>query len=82
MKKNLNPGDYWGLVSKNEVFWASFENASLDFDEICPKVEKYGLSSFEANLYARKNLDLKIIHLILLRTIGLRKLKVFELRYE
>ena len=40
------------------------------------------MSSFEANMYVRKNLDLKIIHLILLRTIGLRKLKVFELRYE
>ena len=29
-----------------------------------------------------KNLDLKIIRLIPWRTIGLRKLKVFELRYE
>ena len=42
---------------------------------------EYGLSSFETNLYVRKNLDLKIIHLIL-RTIVLRKLKFFELRYE
>ena len=69
-------------MSKNEVFWAYFEDASLDIDEIWPKVAEYGLSSFEANLYVRKNLDLKIIHSILLRTIGLRKLKVFELRYE
>ena len=50
-----------------------------DFDEIWPKVSEYGLSSFEAYLYVRKNLDLKIIHLIPLRTIGLRKLKVFSL---
>ena len=69
-------------MSKNEVFWAQFENASLDFDEIWPKVAEYGLSSFQANLYAKKNLDLKIINLILLRTIGLRKLKVFEIKYE
>ena len=40
------------------------ENASLDFDEIWPKVAEYGLSSFEVSLYVRKNLDLKIIHLI------------------
>ena len=50
------------------------ENASLDFDEICPKVIEYGLSSFDSSLYVRKNLDLKIIHLIPLRTIGLRNL--------
>ena len=43
---------------------------------------EYDLSSFEANLYVRKNLDLKIIHLIPYRTIGLRKLNDFELRYE
>ena len=61
-------------MSKNEVFWAYFENASLDFDEIWTKAAGYGLSSFEANLYVRKNLDLKIIHLIPYRTIGLRKL--------
>ena len=68
-----------GLVSKNEVFgiiWKRF----IRFAEIWPKVAEYGLSSFEANLYVRKDLDVKIIHLILLRTIGLRK--VFELRYE
>ena len=60
----------------------NLRTGSSDFDEIWPKVAEYGLSSFEANLYVRKNLDLKIIYLILLRTIGLRKLKVFELRYE
>ena len=71
-------------MSNNEVFgqWEFFENFSLDFNEISPKVAEYGLSSFKANLYVWKNLDLKIIHLIPLRTIGLRKLKVFELRYE
>ena len=63
-------------------FWAKFENAPLDFDEIWPKLAGYSLSSFDENLYVRKNLDLKIIHLIFLRTIGLRKLKVFELRCE
>ena len=39
---------------KNRVFWALIENASLDFDEIWPKVAEYGLSFFEANLYVRK----------------------------
>ena len=68
-------------MAKNQPFLTQLPNATLDFDEIWPKVAEYGLSSFDANLYVRKNLDLKIIHLILLKTIGLRKLKVFELRY-
>ena len=41
-------------MSKNEVFWALFENAILDFGEIWLKVAEYGLSSSEANLYVRK----------------------------
>ena len=53
-----------------------------DFDEIWPKVAEYGLSSFAANGCTWKNLVLKIIFLIPWRTIGLRKLNVFELRYE
>ena len=54
----------------------------MSIDEIWPKVAEYGLSYFQANLYVRKNLDLKIIHLIPLRTIGLKELIVFELKYE
>ena len=54
------------------------QSATSDFDEILPKVAEY-LSSFEANMYVKKNLDLKIIHFIPWRTIGLRKLKVLSL---
>ena len=57
-------------------------NGPSDFDAIWPKVGEYGLSSYGIEMYAGKILDLEIIHFILLRTIGLRKLKVFELRYE
>ena len=42
------------------------------------KVGEYGLSSYGIGLYGRKILDLEIIHL----TIGLRKLKVVELKHE
>ena len=58
------------------------QNATSDFDETWSKVGEYGLSSYGIGLYARKSLDLEIIHLISWITIGLRKLKVFELRYE
>ena len=55
---------------------------SSDFNEIWPKVAEYGFPSFATNVYTWKNLDLKIIHLIPQRTIGLRKRKVFDIRYE
>ena len=61
---------------------AYLENRASDFDEIWPKVAGYGLLSFATNEYTWKNLDLKIIQLIPWRKIGLRKLKVFETRYE
>ena len=85
MKKNLNPGDYRGLVAKTSqksTFFPYVKNATSDFDETCPKVGEYGLSSYGKGLYAGKILDLEIIHLIPWRAIGLRKLKVFELSYE
>ena len=62
-----NKGDYEGLSLK-------LENGPSDFVEVWPKVSEYGLSSFATNGYTWKNLDLKIIQLIPLRTIGLRKL--------
>ena len=57
------------------------------WDELIPgvlfySILFYGLSSNGIGLYAGKILDLEIIHLIPWRTIGLRKLKVVELRYE
>ena len=45
-------------------FGHNLKTLLLDFDEIWPKVAEYGLSSFEANPYVRKNPDLKIIHLM------------------
>ena len=53
------------------------QNATSNFDETWSKVEEYGIG-----LYAGKIFDLEIIHLIPWRTIGLRKLKFVELRYE
>ena len=67
---------------KNQLFLPYFQNATSEFDETWPKVGEYGLASYGIGLYAWKILDLEIIHLIPWRTIGLRKLKVFELRYE
>ena len=69
-------------MAKSHIFCTKLPNDTLDFDETWPKVWEYGLSSYDIGLYAGKILDLEIIHLIPWRTIGLRKLKVFELRYE
>ena len=61
-------------IGQKSTFLVYLENATSDFDEIWPKVAGYGLSSYGIGLYAGKILDLEIIHLIPLRTIGLRKL--------
>ena len=69
-------------MAQKSAFPPYLQNATSEFGETWPKVGEYGLSSYGKGLYGRKILDLKIIHLIPWRTIGLRKLKVFELRYE
>ena len=61
-------------MGQKSPFLSYLPNATSDFDETWPKVEGYGLSSYGIGLYAGKILDLEIIHLIRLRTIGLRKL--------
>ena len=84
LKKTLNLRivDQCENWSKNQHFMPYFQTATSDFDETWPKVAGYGLSSYGIGLYPGKILDLEIIHLIPLRTIGLRKLQVFKLRYE
>ena len=69
-------------LGQKSAFLPYLQNATSDFDESWPKVGEYGLSLNGIGLYAGKILDLEIIHLIPWRTIKLRKLKAFELRYE
>ena len=69
-------------MGQKSAFSPYLQNATSEFGEIWPKVGGYGLSSNSIGLYVGKILDLEIIYLIPWRTIGLRKLKVFELRYE
>ena len=71
----LTPWPPYCLIFVNfQLFLPYFQNATSEFDETWPKVRGYGLSSYGIILYAGKILDLEIIHLIPLRTIGLRKL--------
>ena len=69
-------------MGQKSTFFTSLPNVTSDFDETRLEVGEYGLSSYGIGLYARKIINLDIIHLIPWRTIGLRKQNVLQLRYE
>ena len=51
-------------MAKNRVFWQYLPNASLDFDEIWPKVALYVMLCFGIGLISGKILNPEIIPLI------------------
>ncbi len=51
-------------MAKNRVFWQYLPNASLNFDEIWPKVALYGMLCFGIGRISGKILNPEIIPLI------------------
>ena len=66
-------------IGQESPFLPYLQNATSNVDETWPKVGKYGLSLYDIGMYAGKTGDNPLNPL---ENNGLRKLNIFELRYE